>query len=638
MSVTSTQIDGKREREARGRRLQGGGIAADFLTGSGMGMLIRAHEWSATPLGPIESWPQSLKTATAILLRSPVPMVMLWGEDGIMIYNDAYSGFAGARHPLLLGSKVREGWPEVAEFNDHVMRVCLAGNTLSYKDQELTLYRTEAPEQVWMNLDYSPVIDESGKPAGVLAIVVETTEKVLAERRIVAEQERLRQSEARFRALVSASSDVVYRMSADWSEMSYLVGRDFIADTTDPSSTWLDKYIHEDDQQRVLEVIHEAIRTNSTFELEHRVRRVDGSFGWTFSRAIPLLGDNGEVTEWFGMASDVTARKTAEDALRASEERFRKVFQHSNDAIFVLDPEGDAVLEANPAAVEMFGYDSHEELLATPLSAFHPDDLSSFLAFVRSVHDEGVGWTDEFACRAKSGRRVPSEISASTLTIDRRRCLLALVRDVEERKRQEQHRELLLGELNHRVKNTLATVQAIASQTFRGDAAHPEARAAFDARLVALSLAHTLLTRENWDGVALRDIGLQALVPFTGETAESSRFTVTGEHVRLQPSAALAFAMTFHELATNAVKYGSLSNDVGRVDLSWELRADADSLHVRWQESGGPPVEGPSRKGFGSRLIEQGLARELSGTVHLDYRREGLVCDILVPARVRQDA
>jgi len=145
--------------------------------------LIRAFDWSQTPLGPIEHWPQSLKTIASFLVRSPVPIVLLWGPDGVMIYNDAYSVFAGGRHPRLLGSKVREGWPEVADFNDNVMKVGLAGETLAYKDQELTLYRSGRPEQVWMNLDYSPVVDESGRPGGVIAIVVETTERVLAERR-----------------------------------------------------------------------------------------------------------------------------------------------------------------------------------------------------------------------------------------------------------------------------------------------------------------------------------------------------------------------------------------------------------------------------------------------------------------------
>ena len=159
------------------------------------GRLIADHDWSATPLGPVEGWPQNLRIALGMVLRSPVPIVMLWGEDGIMLYNDAYSGFAGRRHPALLGSKVREGWPEVAEFNDNVMKVGLAGGTLAYRDQELTLNRNGGPERAWLNLDYSPVPDESGRPAGVIAIVAETTERVLAERRQafrLALEERLR--------------------------------------------------------------------------------------------------------------------------------------------------------------------------------------------------------------------------------------------------------------------------------------------------------------------------------------------------------------------------------------------------------------------------------------------------------------
>ena len=120
---------------------------------SDLAHLIRHFDWSATPLGPLETWPASLRTITSFLLYSPVPMVLLWGEDGVMIYNDAYSVFAGGRHPQLLGSKVREGWPEVADFNDNVMKVGLAGGTLAYKDQELVLHRSGRPEQVWMNLD-----------------------------------------------------------------------------------------------------------------------------------------------------------------------------------------------------------------------------------------------------------------------------------------------------------------------------------------------------------------------------------------------------------------------------------------------------------------------------------------------------
>ncbi|WP_413247023.1 PAS domain S-box protein [Sphingomonas sp. 1P06PA] len=145
--------------------------------------MIATRDWSQTPLGPIGQWAECLRTATAILLRSPVPIVMLWGSEGVMLYNDAYSGFAGGRHPQLLGSNVREGWPEVADFNDNVMKVGLAGGTLRYRDQELTLHRNGRPEQVWMDLDYSPVIDAFGDPAGVICFLAETTERVAAERR-----------------------------------------------------------------------------------------------------------------------------------------------------------------------------------------------------------------------------------------------------------------------------------------------------------------------------------------------------------------------------------------------------------------------------------------------------------------------
>ncbi|HTM15297.1 MAG TPA: HWE histidine kinase domain-containing protein [Terracidiphilus sp.] len=602
---------------------------ASFLIGGGdMATLISAYDWSGTPLGALETWPQSLKTATAILLRSPVPIVMLWGEDGIMICNDAYSVFAAERHPRLLGCKVREGWPEVADFNDNVMKVGLAGGTLAYRDQELTLHRKSAPEQVWMNLDYSPVLDESGKPAGVIAIVVETTEKVLAQRRIAAERERLaqmfekapsfmallrgpdhvfelinsaqakligerdvlgkavgralpelegqglfelldhvyrtgravagkarrvllqrtpdgpleerfvdivfqpitdldrtvsgifvegadvtertraeaevRRSEERFRALVNATSDVVYHMSPDWSEMRQLYGRDFIADTMEPSRTWLQKYIFPEDQDLVLKTIEDAIRAKNTFQLEHRVRRVDGSSGWTFSRAVPLLDKAGEITGWFGAASDITARKQGEE-----------------------------------------------------------------------------------------------------------------------------HLKLMVDELNHRVKNMLATVQSIAAQTFRGGT-QEEARAAFEARLFALSHAHQLLTREHWEGVDLSDLALQILEPFKSRSGEADRFSVSGTDIRLKPKLALSLGMAFHELAGNAAKYGALSNSAGRVSLAWQRRPE-DRLRLVWRERDGPRVHRPTRRGFGSRLIERGLANDLGGTVRLDYDPRGVVCVIEMP-------
>lgn len=172
MSVLVEPIFGRESSEPP--FLKGGGACAE---------LIASKNWASTPLGSLTNWPQCLRLATSLLLRSQVPIVMLWGQEGVMLYNDAYSGFAGRRHPQLLGSNVREGWGEVADFNDHVMKVGLAGDTLHYRDQELTLFRKGAPEQVWMDLDYSPVLDDAGEPAGVICILAETTERVAADRR-----------------------------------------------------------------------------------------------------------------------------------------------------------------------------------------------------------------------------------------------------------------------------------------------------------------------------------------------------------------------------------------------------------------------------------------------------------------------
>lgn len=177
-------------------------MTADFLSSAGtLGRLIECFDWSGTALGPLADWPLPVTTTLGIVLNSSVPMLTLWGEDGIMIYNDAYARLAGGRHPGLLGQPVRQGWSELAGFNDRVMKMVLAGGVLSYRDQEMRLNRSGVPEQVWMNLDYSPVIGPEGGPIGVISIVVETTGRVLAERQRKRDEARLEAGRRRQRQL-----------------------------------------------------------------------------------------------------------------------------------------------------------------------------------------------------------------------------------------------------------------------------------------------------------------------------------------------------------------------------------------------------------------------------------------------------
>jgi two-component sensor histidine kinase len=245
----------------------------------------------------------------------------------------------------------------------------------------------------------------------------------------------------------------------------------------------------------------------------------------------------------------------------------------------------------------------------------------------------------------------------------------ATFRDITERRRWEDHQRLLLHELNHRVKNTLATVQSIASQSLRATASPQAARTALEARLLALSRAHDVLTRENWEGAGLREIVTQAVAPYTSERENAAqaaasapgrarppresptpagapsaaeragRFRIQGPQVRLSPRMALAIAMALQELATNAIKYGALSAEAGQVEIRWSVEDEPGRprLHLCWEERGGPPVAPPARRGFGSRLIERSLAQDLGGSVVLAFNPQGLACTVLAPLATSQD-
>jgi PAS domain S-box-containing protein len=340
------------------------GSGGSFPAGGGeLAALIRTYDWTSTGLGPLQAWPQSLKTVAETLLRSPVPIVLLWGEAGIMIYNDAYSVFAGGRHPKLLGSKVREGWPEVADFNDNVMKVGLSGGTLAYKDQELTLNRHGRPEQVWMNLDYSPVLDESGRPAGVIAIVVETTQRVIAERGVA-------ESEERFRLIANSAPVPMWVSKLDrtrgFANQAYL---DFLGLPYEEAIVFDWRTIlHPDHLDRIVRESIAGEASLKPFVLEGLYRRGDGAWRWMRSESQPRLDAQGKHIGFIGVAHDITAAKEAEDVLRrlnetleqritertsqleANEARLLAILETSNQYQGLLDLDGN-VLYANKIAL-----------------------------------------------------------------------------------------------------------------------------------------------------------------------------------------------------------------------------------------------------------------------------------------------
>jgi two-component system, chemotaxis family, CheB/CheR fusion protein len=201
--------------------------------------------------------------------------------------------------------------------------------------------------------------------------------------------------------------------------------------------------------------------------------------------------------------------------------------------------------------------------------------------------------------------------------------------DISERRRYSDQRNVLLQELNHRVKNSLATVQSIAAQSFRYTDTREAFQQTFEARLMALAKTHDLLTKGDWETASLRELLMAELEPHGGN--ESSRFTFSGPDVQLTSAVALALGLVFHELATNAVKYGALSVPSGRIEIAWKIDAVEHRLRWHWIETGGPPVTKPSRKGMGSRVIEKGLLHEFGGEARIDFDPSGVQCSIDMP-------
>jgi len=275
------------------------------------------------------------------------------------------------------------------------------------------------------------------------------------------------------------------------------------------------------------------------------------------------------------------------------------------------------------------------------LKAIHPDDVSKVLTGRASITADALGYVEYRITRPDNGElrwiaRRGEAIADAQHDVVR---FAGVIYDITDRRNAEEaltnqakHQRLLINELNHRVKNTLAIVQSLAQQTFKGDAPLPGARKAFEARLTSLAAAHNLLTQKNWEQASLNDAVRVSVAATAGTSAQ--RVTIEGPEILLDPQTAVTLTMAIHELSTNALKYGALSNDTGEVAVQWTIVDHPGSrarMHFSWKESGGPAVEAPLKRGFGSRLIERGIASELRGTVQLTFEPAGVVCTIDAP-------
>lgn len=323
-------------------------------------------------------------------------------------------------------------------------------------------------------------------------------------------------------------------------------------------------------------------------------------------------------------------------ALRESEARFRHMADSAPALIWMTDETGQ-ISFANLHFDHMFGVDTVSVLAGEDWSRIiYPEDLEGFASLFRAAFAARRPFQAEVRVIDRDGivRWLRCEGVARTDDTGNFLGYTGCNVDITDAKRAAEHQQLLIHELNHRVKNTLATVQSIAGQSLRrldGPEASA-ARAAFEARLLALARVHNVLTRESWDGAELGNVVADAIAPLDAADGQRSRFLVSGPALRLSPRLALSIAMALHELGTNAVKYGALSQEGGTVSITWTVDREPNTrLMLRWCEHGGPPVAPPTRTGFGSRLIERSLARELDGEVQLLFATAGVICTIEAP-------
>jgi PAS domain S-box-containing protein len=279
--------------------------------GSDVGKLIRRFDWSATALGPLEQWPGYLRAVISLILRSPVPMTLQWQHQGWLIYNDAYRRIAGARHPDLLGRTIRESWPELAQFREHAVNHVLDGNTLSYRDEHVVLARNGEPEDLWLDIDYSPVVDDAGVPVGVLAVLSDSTDRFRNEQRLRMAQE--------------AGGIGTFELYPDSGrlEVSDTYRRIWgLAPDVQVTLELLAGLVHPDDRDAV-----GSRRDSMPDQLAYReCRRIDpvtGEIRWVARRGEVILLE-GAVPRFVGIAMDITERKRSEQALLDSEGRWRE--------------------------------------------------------------------------------------------------------------------------------------------------------------------------------------------------------------------------------------------------------------------------------------------------------------------------
>lgn len=472
---------------------------------------------------------------------------------------------------------------------------------------------------------------------------VETSRRQHAAETLRAKDAQLDTYARRFQTLADTMPQLVWAARPD-GHFDYFNDRWHAFTGTAPGSTmggvWED-IVHPEDRERAGTRWNQALATGGPFEIEYRLRAKDGRYRWFMGRALPIRDKDGQVERWFGTCTDIHDKKLAESELAEEKNRLERLMISAPNVIYITDLKRRRNIFINPQIFDALGY-APAELQGRSLDSLnelvHPEDLDRMEELSQATRRSADGEVREAEYRIRHAdgsycwflmRETPFQRDGEGVIVQ----VLGSALDITARKEADEHQQMLIRELHHRVKNILATVQAIASATGRSARTFPEFRDDFSNRLVSLGRTHSLLTHEAWAGADLHDILANELQPYLGQA--SHRVTIEGPNITIPRDMAVSVGMAIHELTTNAVKYGALSVPEGRVDVTIETDGAPmePQLTVTWTERGGPRVKVPDRRGFGSLLLNRLLSSQLGGEVAIDYQPEGVVARLALVLR-----
>ena len=631
-----------------------------FLTGGGKATdLIVARDWSDHALGQPEDWPDALKSTLSLILNSPESMILCWGKDDLtFFFNEAYFPLLGPRLEWAMGAPFREVWADAWDQAKPIIAEAFAGKSQHYENLPWKLATDRGRADTWFSFSYSRILDPAGEVAGLFIFTNETTDRILAD-------EALRASEEKWRGLFATLKE------------GFLVG-ELIRDATGKAVDW--RY------EEVNDAWHELVGVPKGTAVGRTVREVipgiEDHWISTFAEVV-ATGETARFTEQVGPLGrwyDCVAQPAGGDRFTVIFSEATERVQRSNRQAAVValtdvlqnQAVGTDLIVAASAIigrtldVELVGYGNVDDAADTiTVEQDWTSNGAKSLAGKHHFRDYG-SYIEDFKrgqtvvvsdCRLDPRTRdhavALEERSARAfvnIPIFERGQFVALLyvssmrpqnwseeelqfledasarlRVAVQRVRAEEQQDILNKEIVHRLKNTLAMVQSIASLTLK-DFLEPGALSVFARRLTALGSAQSALLEEASSPADLAEL-IDRVLNAVGIT---ERYTACGPSLRIGPRAALSTSLLLHELTTNALKYGALSAE-GTIEITWNIygKEDQQRLVLRWIERGGPPAEQPTSKGFGSRLIRMGLAG--SGGSELDYGPEGLSASFEAP-------